>query len=34
MDELIDVLTNLENAGYKQSESKSQLFKTEIEWNG
>ena len=32
--ELVDVLTRLENAGYKLSESKSELFKTEIEWIG
>ena len=34
MEELIDVLTKLENAGYRLSESKSELFKTEIEWIG
>ena len=34
MDELVDVLTKLENAGYRLSENKSELFKTEIEWNG
>ena len=34
MEELIDVLTRLENAGYRLSESKSELFKTEIEWIG
>ena len=34
MDELIDVLAKLENAGYRLSESKSELFKTEIEWIG
>ena len=32
--ELIDVLTWLENAGYKLSETKSEFFKTEIEWIG
>ena len=32
--ELIDVLTRLENAGYKLSENKSKFFKTEIEWIG
>ena len=32
--ELIDVLTRLENAGYKLSEIKSEFFKTEIEWIG
>ena len=30
MDEL--VLTKLEKAGYRLNESKSELFKTEIEW--
>ena len=30
--ELIDVLTKLENAGYRLSENKSEFFKTEIEW--
>ena len=34
MKELIDVLTKLENAGYRLSESKSECFKTEIEWIG
>ena len=34
MDELIDVLSKLENAGYGLNESKSELFKTEIEWIG
>ena len=34
MEELIDVLTKLENAGYRLSKSKSKLFKTEIEWIG
>ena len=34
MEELIDVLAKLENAGYRLSESKSELFKTEIEWIG
>ena len=29
--ELIDVLTRLENAGYKLSENKSEFFKTEVE---
>ena len=32
--ELIDVLTRLENAGYKLSENISEFFKTEIEWIG
>ena len=32
--ELIDVLSRLENAGYRLSESKSEFFKTEIEWIG
>ena len=32
--ELIDVLTRLENAGYRLSKNKSQFFKTEIEWIG
>ena len=34
MEELIDVLTQLEKAGYRLSKSKSELFKTEIEWIG
>ena len=34
MDELIDVLTRLENAGYRLSENNSELLKTEIEWIG
>ena len=34
MKELIDVLTKLENAGYRLSETKSEFFKTEIEWIG
>ena len=34
MNELIDVLSKLENAGNHLSESKSKLFKTEIEWIG
>ena len=34
MEELIDVLTKLENAGYRLSESISKLFQTEIEWIG
>ena len=34
MEELTDVLTRLENAGYRLSENKSKLFKTEIEWIG
>ena len=34
MDELIDVLTRLENASYRLSENKSELFITEIEWIG
>ena len=32
--ELIDVLTRLENAGYKLSENNSEFLKTEIEWFG
>ena len=32
--ELIDVLSRLENAGYRLSESKSEFFKTETEWIG
>ena len=32
--ELIDVLTKLENAGYRLSKNKSKFFKTEIEWIG
>ena len=32
MVELMDVLSQLENAGYRLSESKSELFKTEVEW--
>ena len=31
MRELVDVLTKLENAGYRLSETKSEFFKTEIE---
>ena len=34
MEELTDVLTRLENAGYRLSENKSELFKTEIKWIG
>ena len=34
MKELIDVLTKLENVGYRLSETKSEFFKTEIEWIG
>ena len=34
MRELIDVLTKLENAGYRLSKTKSEFFKTEIEWIG
>ena len=34
IDELVDVLTKLENARYRLSENKSELFKTEIEWIG
>ena len=34
INELIDVLTRLENAGYKLIENKSDFFKTEIEWIG
>ena len=32
--ELIDVLTKLENAGYRLSENKTEFFKSEIEWVG
>ena len=32
--ELIDVLTKLENAGYRLSKNKSEFFKTKIEWIG
>ena len=32
--ELIDVLTKLENAGYRLSENKSKFFQTEFEWIG
>ena len=32
--DLIDVLTGMENARYKLSENKSEIFKTEIEWIG
>ena len=32
--ELIDVLTQLENTGYRLSENTSEFFKTEIEWTG
>ena len=32
--ELIDVLTKLENAGYRLSENKTELLKSEIEWVG
>ena len=32
LDELIDVLSKLENACYRLSENKSEVFKTEIEW--
>ena len=34
MDKSIDVLTKLGDAGYSLSESKCELFKTEIEWIG
>ena len=34
MKELIDVLTKLENTGYRLSDTKSEFFKTEIEWIG
>ena len=34
LDELIDVLPKLENAGYRLSETKSDLFNTEIEGIG
>ena len=32
MDELGDMLTRLENAGYRLSEHKSELFQIKIEW--
>ena len=32
--ELTEVLTKIENAGYRLSESKSEFFKSEIEWVG
>ena len=32
--ELIDVLTKLENAGYRLSENKFEFLKSEIEWVG
>ena len=32
--ELIDVSPKLENAGYRLSENKTKLFKSEIEWVG
>ena len=32
--DLIEVLTKLENAGYRLSESKTEFFKTEIKWVG
>ena len=31
---MIEVLTRLENAGYRLSENKSEFFKSEIEWIG
>ena len=34
MDELLDVLTRLENVCYRLRENKSELFKAEIEWIG
>ena len=34
MKELIDVLTKLENAGYRLSETKFEFFKTETKWIG
>ena len=34
MDKLIDILTKIENAGYRLSETKSELSKIEIEWIG
>ena len=34
MNDKIDVLSKLENTGYRLSGSKSELFKTEIEWIG
>ena len=32
--ELIDVLTKIENAGYRLSENKTEFFKSKIEWVG
>ena len=32
--ELTEVLTRLENAGYRLSENKSEFFKSEVEWIG
>ena len=32
--ELIEVLTRLENAGYRFSKNKSEFFKSEVEWIG
>ena len=34
MKDLIDVLTKLENAGYRLSETKSEFFKTKTKWIG
>ena len=34
MDGLVDVLTKLENASYRLSESESELLQSEIEWIG
>ena len=34
MDKLIDLLSKLENAGYRLSQSKSKVLKTQIEWIG
>ena len=32
MEKLTDMLTRIEDAGYRFSETKSELFKTDIEW--
>ena len=34
MNELVDVLSNLENAGHRLRENKFELVKSEIEWIG
>ena len=34
MEDLIDVLLKIENTGYRLSENKSEVFKTETEWIG